>query len=94
MAFVKGLWMQQPKVGVLPAFGDDEVYPVHARDDTKTFRGILITWTLCFNDVLDPDKLQGSLSTLLSLGGWKKIGGRLRLKVVLALSPCSVEVKC
>ncbi|KAI2476079.1 hypothetical protein Ptr902_12547 [Pyrenophora tritici-repentis] len=34
-------------------YADDDVYPVHVLDDTKTFRGILVTWTLCFNDVAD-----------------------------------------
>ena len=59
----------------------DEVYPVHMLDDTKTLRNIVVTWTLCFNDVLDAEKLHGSLSTLLEMGDWRKVGGRLRLKV-------------
>lgn len=59
---------------------DDEVYPVHMLDDSKTLRTIVVTWTLCFNDVLDADKLHTSLSELLEIGDWKKIGGRLRLK--------------
>ncbi|KAI2476242.1 hypothetical protein Ptr902_12318 [Pyrenophora tritici-repentis] len=61
-------------------YENDIVYPVHALDDTKTFRGALLTWSICFNDVLDADKLQQSLTKLLSIGDWKKIGGRLRLK--------------
>jgi len=59
----------------------DDVYPVHMLDDTKTLRGIVVTWTLRFNDVLDADKLHGSLSRLLEIGDWRKVGGRLRLKV-------------
>ena len=59
----------------------DDIYPVHRLDGNKTLRTIVIAWTLYFNDVLDPDKLHTSLSKLLEIGGWKKIGGRLRLKV-------------
>ncbi|KAL4876508.1 hypothetical protein BJY04DRAFT_222989 [Aspergillus karnatakaensis] len=57
----------------------DEIYPVHLLDDTKTLRGIVVTWTLRFNDVLDADKLHASLSRLLEIGDWRKVGGRLRL---------------
>lgn len=59
----------------------DIIYPVHKLDDTKTLRGIVVTWTLCFNDVLDADKLHKSLWDLLEIGDWKKLGGRLRLTV-------------
>jgi hypothetical protein len=59
----------------------DDIYPVHMLDGNKTLRTIVIAWTLCFNDVLDPDKLYTSLSKLLEIGDWRKIGGRLRLKV-------------
>lgn len=63
----------------------DHIYPVHMLDNTKTLRSIVITWTLCFNDVLDVSKLHASLSRLLEIGDWKKVGGRLRLKVSLQL---------
>lgn len=59
----------------------DDVYPLHMLDDSETLRNIVVTWTLCFNDVLDADKLHSSLLTLLDIGDWRKIGGRLRLKV-------------
>ena len=74
-------------LGVLPAKGPlalvetDDIYPLHMLDDTKTLRDIVITWTLRFNDVLDADKLHASLSRLLEIGDWRKIGGRLRLNV-------------
>ncbi|KAH6841263.1 hypothetical protein B0T12DRAFT_398622 [Alternaria alternata] len=61
-------------------YADDIIYPVHILDDTKTFRSILITWTLVFNDVLNADKLRSSLANLLETGDWRKLGGRLRLK--------------
>jgi hypothetical protein len=69
-----------------PPYDNDIIYPVHALDDTKIFRNLLITWTLRFNDVLDAGKLRSSLARLLEIGDWKKIGGRLRLKVLSSLS--------
>lgn len=63
-----------------PLVDTDDVYPVHMLDDTKTMRDIVVTWTLRFNDVLDADKLHVSLSKLLEIGDWRKVGGRLRLK--------------
>ena len=64
-----------------PLVESDDIYPVHMLDDTKTLRGIIVTWTLRFNDALDADKLYASLSRLLEIGDWRKVGGRLRLKV-------------
>jgi hypothetical protein len=67
---------------ILPVrFESDEIYPVHILDSTKTMQSIIITWMLRFNDVLDPDALHTSLSKLLEIGDWKKLGGRLRLNV-------------
>lgn len=65
-----------------PRVETDDIYPVHMLDDTKTLRGIVVTWTLRFDDVLDPVKLHKSLLQLLEMGDWRKIGGRLRMKVV------------
>ncbi|KAJ2902537.1 uncharacterized protein MKZ38_000502 [Zalerion maritima] len=62
-----------------PRVDSDDVYPAHMLDDTKSLRDIVVTWTLRFNDVLDADKLHASLSKLLDMGDWRKIGGRLRL---------------
>lgn len=81
MAFFKKFTSQAPKDDPTPAFPDDDVFPVHILDDTKTMRSILIAWTLCFNDVLDAKKLQSSLAQLLEIGDWRKLGGRLRLNV-------------
>lgn len=64
-----------------PPVQSDDIYPVHMLDDTKSLRGIVVTWTLRFNDVLDAVKLHEALSKLLEIGDWRKIGGRLRLKV-------------
>jgi hypothetical protein len=58
-----------------PPFAEsDDVYPVHMLDDTKTLRDIVVTWTLCFNDVLDADNLYASLSKLLEIGDLRKAG--------------------
>ncbi|KAG4271291.1 BCL5p [Fusarium proliferatum] len=57
----------------------DAIYPLHMLDDIKTIRVTICTWTLRFNDVLDADKLHASLSSLLEMGDWRKIGGRLAL---------------
>jgi hypothetical protein len=54
-------------------------------DDTKTLRNIVVTWTLQFNDVLDPELLHISLLRLLEIGDWRKVGGRLRLWVCCIL---------
>lgn len=60
---------------------DDVIYPVHMLDGAKMLRGITVVWTLQFNDVLNPDALHESLTQLLEIGDWRKVGGRLRIKV-------------
>ncbi|KAJ5806648.1 uncharacterized protein N7503_004250 [Penicillium pulvis] len=62
-----------------PSSISEDIYPLHTLDDTKTFR-YFVNWTMCFNDVLDPEKLHHSLSRLLNIGDWRKLGGRLRVK--------------
>jgi hypothetical protein len=81
MAFFKRFLTPTAQANSPNLYENDHVYPVHTLDDTPTMRSILITWTICFNDVLDADKLQQSLSSLLNIGDWRKLGGRLRLKV-------------
>lgn len=61
--------------------GDDDVYPLHMLDDTKGCREFFLAWTLRFNDVLDVQKLHDTLSSLLEIGDWRKLGGRLRMNV-------------
>nr|POE48971.1 hypothetical protein CFP56_32123 [Quercus suber] len=60
---------------------EDDVYPVHMLDDMAAHRSIIMGWTLRFNDVLNPEQLHVALARLLDIGDWRKIGGRLRLKV-------------
>jgi hypothetical protein len=59
---------------------EDDVYPVFTLDDNETLRGIIVTWTLRFNDVLDAEKLHKSLWRLLESGDWRKLGGRLHMR--------------
>ncbi len=81
MAALRRLLRTSPARSLPPPVESDDVYPVHMLDDTKTLREIVVTWTLRFNDVLDADNLYASLSRLLEIGDWRKVGGRLRLKV-------------
>lgn len=81
MDYMKRLLGASPVSGTPDPVETDEVYPVHMLDDTKTLRTIVVTWTLRFNDVLDADALHSSLSRLLEIGDWRKLGGRLRLNV-------------
>ncbi|KPM44900.1 hypothetical protein AK830_g1651 [Neonectria ditissima] len=80
MEALKRVFGAAPAKTAPPPVETDDVYPVHMLDDTGTLRGIVVTWTLRFNDVLDADKLHTSLLKLLDIGDWRKIGGRLRLK--------------
>nr|POF21074.1 hypothetical protein CFP56_66488 [Quercus suber] len=70
------LGYKDPPVSSAPVEGDD-VYPAHALDGTIQNRKF-VTWLLQFNDVLNADKLHHSLSELLEIGDWRKLGGRLR----------------
>lgn len=62
------------------ASGPFDTYPLHGLDDT-TFHRTLISRLMRFNDVLDPDKLYQALLRLFEIGDWRKLGGRLRIKV-------------
>ncbi|KAJ5986654.1 hypothetical protein N7451_011019 [Penicillium sp. IBT 35674x] len=53
--------------------------PVYYFDDTPLLRNIVQCCTLRFNDILDPEMLQSSLSLLIEREGWRKLGGRIRL---------------
>jgi hypothetical protein len=64
-----------------PPVETDDIYPTHMLDGAEAIKGIVIVWTLRFNDVLDADRLHVTLTKLLEIGDWRKLGGRLRLKV-------------
>jgi hypothetical protein len=67
----------------MPTVPTDEIVPAHVFDDTKTMRQAIMPWSFIFDDVLDPDKLANSLSQLFEMEGWRKFGGRFRLRVRL-----------
>ncbi|KAF5543303.1 chloramphenicol acetyltransferase-like domain-containing protein [Fusarium mexicanum] len=57
---------------------DHIAYPTHMIDNVSVLKFLVMAWTMRFNDVLSADKLHQSLSELLTIGDWKKLGGRLR----------------
>lgn len=59
----------------------DDIIPVHLFDDTAAARGIVLVWTLQFEDVLNPHKLSDALSKLFEMEGWRRLGGRFRQRV-------------
>ncbi|KAJ6781607.1 hypothetical protein PWT90_10138 [Aphanocladium album] len=58
---------------------EDTVYPVHFMDNSRRFRPWILNWRLSFDNVLDGDALHGALAELLSIGHWRRLGGRLRM---------------
>ncbi|KAJ0121348.1 O-acetyltransferase PaAT-2 [Diaporthe amygdali] len=58
----------------------DRIVPFHRFDDAIGLRNSILVWTLRFDDVLDAAKLRDSLNALLSIGNWKRLGGRVRKK--------------
>ncbi|CAG8062272.1 unnamed protein product [Penicillium olsonii] len=54
----------------------DDVYPLHTLDHNPNY----VDWVMRYNDVLDADMLKKSLSRLLEIGDWRKLGGRFRYK--------------
>lgn len=80
MDFIREMLGSKPQ-RQLPVVEGDEIFPTGVLDDVKMYREIMLAWTYCFNDVLDANKLHTSLSKLLEIGDWRKLGGRLRLNV-------------
>lgn len=69
---------------------DHIVYPVHQLDNAHDYRKLFMSYIFRFNDVLDSAKLANSLSTLLEIGDWKKLGGRFRFNVrCTKMPPCT-----
>jgi hypothetical protein len=58
---------------------DDYIYPVHLLDGAKYQQCILTLFIRC-NDILDAGKIKESLTRLLEIGDWKKLGGRFRTR--------------
>ncbi|ENH75835.1 hypothetical protein FOC1_g10001985 [Fusarium oxysporum f. sp. cubense race 1] len=59
----------------------DIVFPLHEFDDSPINR-YMQHWTLRFDALLDTKKLCVALTHLLSLGDWRKLGGRLQFNKV------------
>ncbi|KAK4210763.1 hypothetical protein QBC37DRAFT_442535 [Rhypophila decipiens] len=57
----------------------DEVLVAHALDDARALRDIIMGLAFRFDHVLDCDKILDALARLLEVGGWRRLGGRLRL---------------
>ncbi|KAK2049421.1 hypothetical protein LZ31DRAFT_457166 [Colletotrichum somersetense] len=57
----------------------DIVIQLSALDSSWMMRMMIMSWSMCFHDVLDPEMLHSSLSELLTVGNWRKLGGRPRL---------------
>lgn len=65
----------------------DDLYPLHYFDDTTINRSMIMCWSMKFDDVLDPEALRDSLSQVLDMGDWRKLGGRLKVNVSCDHSP-------
>lgn len=64
----------------MPVDSGQAVYPVHVLDRMKEYQ-TFVARVMLFNDVLDADLLSASLSRLLEIGDWRKLGGRLQKDV-------------
>ncbi|KAI7008947.1 hypothetical protein D0869_13587 [Hortaea werneckii] len=73
------LFRSKPKPQPPPKVPSDEVIPLHYLDDQFYTRALVLHFFSRFDDVLDPEKLRKALVRLLHIGGWRKLGARLRL---------------
>ncbi|KAB8659294.1 hypothetical protein FH972_026183 [Carpinus fangiana] len=56
----------------------DTVVPLPVFDDQAALRCMVLYETLRFDEVLDPERLRHALERLMRIGGWRKLGARLR----------------
>ncbi|KAK6445693.1 hypothetical protein FP744_10001942 [Trichoderma asperellum] len=56
----------------------DSVIPFRFFDDTPLWKAFILYSMFAFDDVLEPEKLQRSLDTLVKHDGWHRLGARLR----------------
>ncbi|KAK5635439.1 hypothetical protein RRF57_011151 [Xylaria bambusicola] len=64
----------------VPKVPTDEVYLLYWMDQLAAGLESVLSETLRYNQVLDPNKLHDGLIRLIQHGDWRKIGGRLRLR--------------
>ncbi|KAJ5129364.1 Transferase [Penicillium bovifimosum] len=57
----------------------DTIIPFHFWDDLPHVKAICLTVGFRLDEQLDPERLRNSLSRLLELGNWRKLGSRLRM---------------
>lgn len=80
--------------GAAPLTEVDRVVPMHLFDDTIANNNVLLSVTLCFETVLQPDCIHSALVRLLQIGEWRKLGGRLRRHVSLRVSKLAARTTC
>lgn len=68
-------------IGHYPVVETDEIYPLFFLDNLAAGRESILSETLRFKEVLDSGKLYNGLTKLIQYGDWRKLGGRLRLRV-------------
>lgn len=59
----------------------DTVLPLSYLDQQKVYRRMRLQVSLCFDDVLDAEKLRSAFAWSLEMERWRKLGSRLRLNV-------------
>ena len=64
-----------------PIVEGDRIVSMHLFDDTTANNNVLLSVTLCFDKVLNSDRIHSALVRLLNIGEWRKLGGRLRRHV-------------
>ena len=75
------LFNRKSKPTAPPTVPTDKVLPVHAWDDHKALRNIVIYFFMRVDDGLDAQKIEAALVKLLNRDDWRKLGARLRLNV-------------
>lgn len=65
---------------VVDLYEDDEIYHLHMLDQPRGMGGFMVL-SMLFNDQLDPNVLYDSLSKLITMGDWRKMGGRIKISV-------------
>lgn len=78
MEFLRNLFRAKTS----PTMETDEVFPLTLIDNLAPARNTVLSESLRFDQVLDAAKLRDGLTELIHKhGDWRKLGGRLRLRV-------------
>lgn len=64
-----------------PTVEGDRIVRMHLFDDTTVNNNVILSVTLCFDKVLDSNRIHSALVRLMHIGEWRKLGGRLRRHV-------------